>query len=213
MKIFKFLLLTVFLFSFSCVNTNNQSDTLTTTQDTDATASLQSYTINASETWKYLHLENGLEIDISTNEKLKGKVDAMSRATITTWDIAFFGQKLKTNSGESSTGGAAGTYITDAQDIEDITQIPEYYSVITDKVMTIYDYSLKQEVSESLNPLLNGCDYDSTCDYLAWYAMEKDTLFPRKIAYIVRAANGGFYKFQIISYIDKVYTIEVEKME
>ncbi|MDH5541650.1 MAG: HmuY family protein [Nitrospinota bacterium] len=145
------------------------------------------YTLNATEEGKWAHFsfETG---EFSSDEKIK-------RDTLD-WDIAFSRAKIVTNGGITNPKGKAGLALAKSFDFASVVEAPKD-GYLPDQPA--------ENVTRARNPII-----EKWYDYNFW----KHRLSPLGTVYIMRTANGGYAKFQILDYycekIPACYTIKYQ---
>jgi hypothetical protein len=130
--------------------------------------------------WVYMNLAQGKA------------VPADGAGDPTAWDLALQRFNLKLNGGASGSGGAAVALLPGAA-FDDVTEVPADATFLTDQADANDD----------------GVDeYVMSIGDTRWYAYEVTThvLTPKELVYVVRGADGSFYKLEMLEYYDAAGT-------
>jgi hypothetical protein len=130
--------------------------------------------------WIYVNLEQGKAVP------MEAEGDA------TAWDLALQRFHLKLNGGASGSGNAAVALLPGAA-FDDVAEVPADATFLTDQA---------------------DADGDGLVEYVMsigdtrWYAYDVAThvLTPKDLVYVVRGANGSYYKLEMLEYYDAAGT-------
>ena len=139
---------------------------------------------SASDVWVYL--------DLGT----KSVVDVSSPSTSTDWDMAFSRTQIKTNSGTSGDAMAGARSPLDGASYSAISTSPTVGFLI-DEMLPVPGPPGSGEYSG--NPVL-----------AEWYNYDGSTheVSPKDEAFLIRAADGNYFKTQITAYDDGLYKMQ-----
>ena len=145
------------------------------------------YTLNATEEGKWAHFSFETGNFFASEGIMRDALD---------WDIAFSRAKVVTNGGVTNPKGKAGLALATTFNFASVTEAPKD-GYIADQPA--------ENVSRASNPVI-----EKWYDYNFW----KHLLTPLGTVYIMRTANGGHAKFQILEYycekIPACYTIKYQ---
>ncbi|MBI4828682.1 MAG: HmuY family protein [Nitrospinae bacterium] len=138
--------------------------------DTGQLSDVRTIAIDASNPRVWTHLH------FATGSTFKS---AYIAATFTEWDIAFNRATILTNGGATGKGGVTVAALENAK-----------FNEVTETPLTGYIED-ERAGGQTANPALSK-----------WYAYNYWThrLTPKPVVYVIRAANGNFAKFQIMSF-------------
>lgn len=127
------------------------------------------------EQWIYMALERGNAVPA------EAEADAMA------WDLAFQRSDLKLNGGSSGSGDAAVAFLPGAA-FDELTEVPADATFRTDTDADgMAEYVMSDGESDA-----------------RWYSYDVTThvLTPKDLVYVVRGANGSYYKLEMLDYYD-----------
>lgn len=147
----------------------------------DRAVEVTSLQVVATDTaaWTYVSLRLGETVEVTDPE------------TDDSWDLAFSGTRVRTNSGTSGDGDGGAQ--SSASTFEAIASAPADGYVVDTELTS------------------DGAPYSGNAALSEWWAFDSTTssTVPKDLAYVVRAADGSYAKLRVVEYAnDGAYTID-----